>query len=514
MTHRGWPAFCLVTGLLAACVAPVGGVMAQPVPESEGRNFSHQWLEEHARELSTRPYTPEVMSDDNPLRSLDYDDYRRIVFDPDEAVWGNTDLPFHLQLFHPGFLHTTPVDIHLVTEGTARRLPFTTDVFRYHESLTDIDPTDAGGHAGFRVHHPINTPERHEEFLVFLGASYFRSVGGGQFYGLSARGLAVNTVGPGGEEFPRFSDFWIERPADDADTIILHALLDSPSVTGAYRFTASPGERTRIDVEATLYPRRDMERVGVAPLTSMFLFDATNPARFDDFRRAVHDSDGLKIIGGNGEHIWRPLANPGTLQVSSFGADTPGGFGLLQRNQAFEQFNDDEARYDRRPSLWIEPLGDWGDGHVELVEIPAVEEVHDNIVAYWQPAKELETGQAYQYGYRMYWGTGERRPPSQGRVRETSAGAASGSGDRLFVIDYSGGDQIADVRSDPQAVRVRATTSHGRITDISSTLVEATGDYRVYIKLDPESADLAELRVRLYVDDQPWGETWLYRWTR
>ncbi|MEX1198931.1 MAG: glucan biosynthesis protein G [Pseudohongiellaceae bacterium] len=514
MVHRGWLALCLSTGLMMAFVSLGHHAMAQPVPESDSRPFSHQWLKNHARELSTRPFTPQDMEQDNPLRSLDYDDYRRIVFDPDEAVWGTTDLPFHLQLFHPGFLHTTPVDIHLVSGGVAHRLPFTTDVFQYHDSLPDIDPADAGGYAGFRVHHPINTTERHEEFLVFLGASYFRGVGRDQFYGLSARGLSVNTVGPGDEEFPRFSAFWIERPDDGAGDIVIHALLDSLSVTGAYRFRVRPGERTRMDVEATLYPRQDIDRVGVAPLTSMFLFDATNRSRFDDFRDAVHDSDGLRMVQQNGEVVWRPLSNPESVQVSSFDRDMPAGFGLLQRHQDFGHFNDAEARYDRRTSLWIEPLDDWGEGHIELLEIPVSEEIHDNIVAYWQPADGLEEGAEYHYRYRMYWGEGAPSGPDEGRVLETAAGGVPGSRERVFVIDYSGGERIPDVISDPAAVRIRATTDAGRITDVSGTLVAATGNYRAYVKLEPGEADLAELRVTLHVGGRQWGETWLYRWTR
>jgi len=511
---RGWFAFCLLTGLMGVLVSGGQGVAAQPASDSGDRPFSRQWLREHARVLSARPYTPAPMDENNPLRELDYDDYRRIVFDADRAIWRRAELPFQLQLFHPGFLHTIPVDIHLVDGGTARRLPFSSEWFSYHESLPEIDPADAGGFAGFRVHHPINTRQRHEEFLVFLGASYFRAVGRGQFYGLSARGLAVNTTGPGGEEFPRFSDFWIERPRDDAGQIILHALLDSPSVTGAYHFTVRPGAFTRIEVEATLYPRRDMERVGVAPLTSMFLFDATNRGRFDDFRAAVHDSDGLYIVQRDGERVWRPLANPGTVQVSSFGSGMPVGFGLLQRHQDFEQFSDAEARYDRRTSLWIEPLDDWGEGHVELVEIPAAEEIHDNIVAYWQPAASLEAGEEYHYRYRMHWGAGAPSSPARGRVVETAAGTAAENGERAFVIDYSGGTTIPGVLDGPDAVRIQATTSAGRITDVSGTLVEATGNYRAYIKLDPRQADVAELRVTLQAGGRQWGETWLYRWTR
>ncbi|MDX1270115.1 MAG: glucan biosynthesis protein, partial [Oceanisphaera sp.] len=314
-----------------------------------------------------------------------------------------------------------------------------------------------------------------------------------------------------------FSDFWIERPAANDSDVIIHALLDSPSVTGAYRFTVTPGDQTIINVEASLYPRRDRPRVGIAPLTSMFMFNTTNRARFDDFRNAVHDSDGLQILQANGEQIWRPLANPAHWQVSSFetaDSATPVGFGLLQRRQGFEQFNDNEARYDKRPSLWVEPLGDWGQGHVELLEIPTDGEYHDNIVAYWQPADGFKTGETYRYQYRLHWGDGSPVAPDQGRVMNTASGTALGSSDRVFVIDYSSGQALPNPADNPGAVRINASTSAGQITDVSGTLVEGTGHYQAYVKFDPGEADLAELRVALEVDGQPWGETWLYRWTR
>lgn len=516
MLHRRcWPGLWLLTALLVTLVSSAS-VFAQPGLESDARSFSRGWLQEHARKLAGRDYEPKAMAEDNPLRSLSYDDYRRIVFDPDAAIWGDEARPFHLQLFHPGFLHTEPVGIYLVDDGMAQRLTFTTDVFDYHDRAIDIDEIEAGGYAGFRVHHPINTPDRYEEFLVFLGASYFRAVAKGQFYGISARGLAVNTVGEGDEEFPRFSDFWIERPGSEAEHIIIHALLDSPSVTGAYQFTVLPGEPTRMEVEASLYPRQNIEHVGIAPLTSMFKFNATNRAGFDDYRNAVHDSDGLQILQANGEQIWRPLLNPTQVEASAFGATTemPAGFGLLQRRQGFERFNDAEARYDKRPSLWIEPLDDWGSGRIELVEIPTSDEFHDNIVAYWQPSKPLEAGRQYHYHYRMHWGLGSPVAPHHGRVIDTAIGSEVGSEERLFVIDYSDGEQIPDLTSDPEAVRVRADTSAGEITYAGGTLLDATGHYRAHVQLDPGEASLAELRVTLEVDGEPWGETWLYRWTQ
>ncbi len=509
--HRlSFAASLLLVGLLLKLmVSPLQSV----AQSAAALSFDASQVEARAQALASSPYEPIELAANSPLRALDYDDYRRIVFNPEAAVWKDRHSPFQLQLFHPGFLHNNPVRLNLVENGQVDVLPFSSDVFNYHQDLPDIDPDDAGGYAGFRVHYPINTPSRHEEFLVFLGASYFRGVGRNQFYGLSARGLAVNTVGPEGEEFPRFTEFWIETPPHNATHIMIHALLDSESLTGAYHFKIQPGETTQMDVEMTLFPRRNIERVGIAPLTSMFMFDASNRPVFDDFRSAVHDSDGLKIQQANGETIWRPLANPRQLQVSSFGRAKPTGFGLLQRHQEFSQFQDAEARYDKRTSLWIEPKETWGEGEVVLVEIPSQEEINDNIVAFWQPTAGLLAGTPYRYAYLMTWGN-ELGATHRGRILETATGSVDASEERLFVIDFSSGDTIPNVMSSPDAVKINTFSSAGKITNVSGTLVDATGNYRVYLKLDPAEADLAELRVALEVDGAPWGETWLYRWSR
>ncbi len=261
-----------------------------------------------------------------------------------------------------GWLYNLPVEIWLVDDGTAKRLKADSNLFSLGPLIKDAEPNAPYGFSGFRVHGPINRPDYFDEYVVFQGASYFRAVGRGQLYGLSARGLAVNTARPGGEEFPIFRSFWVEKPKLGARSIVIHALLDSVSTTGAYRFQVEPGEATIIDVEATLYPRRPLTHVGIAPLTSMYLHGPGHHRIDDDFRPAVHDSDGLAIYNGNNECIWRPLTNPRTLQTSAFLDRNLKGFGLCQRARSFHSFEDLEARYEKRPTLWIEPKGTWGPG--------------------------------------------------------------------------------------------------------------------------------------------------------
>ncbi|MFW6346113.1 MAG: glucan biosynthesis protein, partial [Halomonas sp.] len=310
-----------------------------------------------AKALADRPHDPGTEALPEALRDLDYDTYRQIRFRPEAALWRDEGL-FSVQLFHTGFLFESPVQLHTVEDGAVTPLDFDAARFRYDDAAAALPAQDlsGAGHAGFRLHFPLNRAEYHDEFAVFLGASYFRLVGRGQGYGLSARGLAIDTALPRGEEFPAFREFWLVRPAPEATRMTVLALLDSPSLAGAYRFDIAPGRNIEVEVTARLFARRDVEQLGVAPLTSMFAHGDTTPRAVDDHRPAVHDSDGLLVHTGSGEWIWRPLSNPRSLRVSSLLDRDPAGFGLAQRTRDFDRYLDLEARYERRPSQWVEPL--------------------------------------------------------------------------------------------------------------------------------------------------------------
>jgi glucans biosynthesis protein len=471
--------------------------------------FSRAILVGRAEELAKQPYVElsQPAANNSPSK-LTYDQYRAIRFQKGASIWSGEDRNFTIDLFHPGFIYDVPVNVNIVTD-LARRVLFKNEIFDYGPEVTTIPSgDDAKGYSGFRVRAPLNRPDYLDEFLVFQGASYFRAVARGQSYGISARGLAVRTARPEGEEFPVFTDFWIERPPHQASSIVIHAMLQSRSVVGAYTFSVTPGDETVIDVDTTLFPRTELAAYGIAPLTSMFLFDASGRNRFDDFRSAVHDSDGLQIVTGRGERIWRPIANPRVLQVSGFLDHSPRGFGLLQRKRQFADYQDWEARYERRPSLWVEPRGDWGDGHVELVEIPSDREIHDNIVAYWQPATPLPQGKATEFSYRLRYTT-EPLDDALARVVATrSGGSLSSAQQRTFVIDFVGREPP------PDDLEITAMSpSGGEILDPRGSLVTETGAYRVSFELAPKRTE-EELRVLLTSKGQPWSETWLYRWSR
>ncbi len=488
---------------LAFCLA--GASWAQERPTEP---FNRDLLLARAAELAKQPHALPPRPEGR--ERLTYEQYRSIRFDPAAAIWRTENRNFAVDLLYPGFIYEVPVNINLVVGGIARRVLFDNQRFAYGAEVPPaIGSGEFSGYSGFRIRAPINAPDYLDEFLVFQGASYFRGVGKGHLYGVSARGLAVRTARPEGEEFPAFTDFWIERPPEQAEQVVVHALLQSPSVVGAYTFTARPGDESVVDVVMTLFPRVDLAAFGVAPLTSMFLFDGSNRTRFDDYRNAVHDSDGLQIVNGRGERLWRPLANPRTdVKVSGFQDDSPKGFGLVQRKRAFADYQDGESQYERRPSLWVEPAAEWGPGHVELVEIPSAREINDNIVAYWQPRTPLPAGGSGEFAYRLRF-TNEPLDDSLARVVATRAGSSlSTAGQRSFIIDYKAAGDV------PDNLVPEVWSSAGEVFAPHGQVVAQTGSYRVAFDLDPKREDLIELRVVVYSNGKPWGETWLYQWTR
>ncbi|HEY1034432.1 MAG TPA: glucan biosynthesis protein G, partial [Pseudoxanthomonas sp.] len=355
----------------------------------------------------------------------------------------------------------------------------------------------------------------YDELIAFLGASYFRALGKGHAYGLSARGLALGSGDAGAEEFPIFRAFWIEQPAPGADHLVVHALLDSPSVAGAFRFDMKPGAETVIDVQSRLYPRVDLARAGIAPLTSMFEFDAGDRVGTDDYRPAVHDSDGLAIFNGNGDQIWRPLSNPPRVQSSAFMDTHPRGFGLMQRKRGFGDYADIEARYHQRPSLWIEPRGRWGKGAVTLVEIPTGDEYHDNIVAFWRPDKPLRAGREHRFDYRMHWCDMHAWQSALAVVSDTRIGAAPDPARRLVVIDLEGG-RLASMPRDAK-LTPDVWAARGEVSGAVVYPNPETQGWRLSFEFRPntDSADGrdVELHARVLEGHAPLSETWLYRWS-
>jgi periplasmic glucans biosynthesis protein len=450
------------------------------------------------------------------LQELDYDRYRDIRYRPERALWRGTASPFEIAFFHPGFYYDQPVKISEVSAQGVREIAFDPGDFDYGANKIDLARLKQAkglGYAGFRVHYALNTPKYKDEVLVFLGASYFRALGKGQIYGLSARGLAIDTAAPSGEEFPRFTEFWIERPAPSAKELVVYALLDSRRAAGAYRFVVKPGVSTIVEVKARLYLRESVAKLGLAPLTSMFFFGENQRAAYDDYRPEVHDSDGLQVHAGNGEWIWRPLVNPKRLLVTSFATTDPAGFGLMQRDRDFARYEDTEVRHELRPSVWVEPKGKWGAGRVELVQIPAPDETNDNIVAYWVPDAAPAPKQPLDLEYRLLWQKdAETRPPlawvaqsrrGRGYLRKPDDSIG-------FVVDWEGGG-LEKMPADARVEAVVSADANARILERNGYRNDVTGGWRTTLRFKRlDDAKPVELRAVLKRGGEPISETWSY----
>jgi glucans biosynthesis protein len=478
-----------------------------------GAAFDFNDVAKRAAALAAKPYAKPAPKLPKELMKLGYDQYRDIRFRTDRFHWRGTKSPFELAFFHPGYNFDQPVRINEVLAEGVREIRFNPDDFHYGATKLDTAKLRDIGYAGFRVHYPINTPKYKDEVVVFLGASYFRALGREQRYGLSARGLAIDTALASGEEFPYFVEFWIERPAATAKELVIYALLDSKSATAAYRFVVRPGTETVMDVKAQLHLRENVAKLGIAPLTSMFHFGENQPPANPGYRPEVHDSDGLSVHTGTGEWVWRPLINPRRLLVTSFATTNPEGFGLMQRDRAFSSYEDLESRYEVRPSAWISPKGKWGPGRVELIQIPTPNETNDNIVAFWVPANPPAPRQPWDIEYRIHWQKEIETRPLTSWVTQTRRGPGYVPvPDKAiaFMIDFEG-PALKKLPADTQLVAALTADGNAKIIENIAFRNEVTGGWRVALRLRrADDKKPVELRGFLRNGTETVSETWSY----
>ena len=495
----------------AGLLLPHGAAAADTVEFGQPEPFSFERLVVQAKELSQRAFEPRSATAQW-LTDLSLEQYRGIHYRSDRAV-GLGGSPFSLQMFHLGTYHRLPVRVYVVEGGQAREILYDPGLFDFGGVEVADGLSKETGFAGFRVHYLFDAGGVPQELMTFLGASYFRAVARDTRFGISARGLALETGLGKPEEFPAFTRFWVIAPSDPRDPLQICALLDSPSVAGAYRFDVSPRDGTMVAVDSSLFFRADISQVGIAPLTSMYFFGANDRLGVDDYRSEVHDSDGLSIWRATGEALWRPLVNPETLRVSVFADENPRGFGLLQRARSYQVYGDLDARFDRRPNLWVEPKGAWGAGSVRLIEIPIQEETHDNIVAFWTPQEPVTAGHELRVAFSLVWSL---QPPLETGlmfVLSTHVGLGGEPGgdrpaeSRKVVIEFAppGGPAAADAL--PQAV---LECHNGECSAATVRANEVTGGYQVTFDVRLGGSPV-ELRCFLTRDDKPVSETWLYR---
>jgi len=493
-----------------AALKPLGAPMA----------FDFATLKGQARALSAKPYVSHEGELPASVAQLDWDQYQSMQFRADHSLWADDKLRFQAKFFHLGLFFKKPVHMFSLADGQAQELAYDPAMFDYGKSgLKAGDLPPDLGFAGFRLNFHTD-PVR--DVAAFLGASYFRAVGSEWQYGLSARGLAIDTGMERPEEFPDFTAFYLERPAPGSNTVIVMALLDSPSITGAYRFAITPADASNdlqvMEIDAALYPRKAIERLGIAPCTSMFQHGENDHRMANDWRPEIHDSDGLAMWRGNGEWVWRPITNPPTLQFNAFADENPRGFGLLQRDRNFDHYQDDGVFYERRPSLWVEPKESWGKGSIQLVEIPTIDETFDNVVAFWNPERKPQPGEEWLMGYRLFWGA---QPPAQSPLARcvatrTGLGGVVGQPRKYFswrfAVDFAG-EAMARLGSDAKVEPV-ITASRGKIEITSARPLDSVKGWRAMFDIRPEDESTEPITIRLFLrnGNTPITETWLYQW--
>lgn len=493
----------LVAGSAEAQAATTGFALAEPTP------FHPNYVADAARAAAHKPYKAVPNDLPDPLRHLNYEQYVGIHSKPSARIWANENLGFAIEPMHRGFIFSSPVEINLVNQGQARRVIYDTSQFDFGKlpipKISDI------GFSGFR----ILLPQREggfDEIAAFQGASFFRAKARGQHFGTMARALSIKTADPRGEEFPAIRTVWIEQPNLATNALVIHALIDSESITGAYRFTLHPAEATIIDTECTLFARSKVDNFGLATMSATVVTDAIDHRKADDVRLTIADIGGLQMATGHGEWLWRAVSNHETLQISTFVDENPRGFGFLQRDRVFNDYQDDEQHWELRPSLWIEPIGDWTAGGVELIEIPNDSEANDNIIAYWRPSQVLAAGSETAFAYRQFWCWNPPERSALAEVTDTRSGRDSTGKRRRFLVEFKGDTLGQALQGAP--INSVLTATPGNITFIKQYPSQKMKSCRILFELDPGNETSSELRLVLEAAGKPISETWLYRWTR
>jgi glucans biosynthesis protein len=488
--------------------------------------FSYRWLKEHAEALAGAAYAAPPRPDPRIVSSIDYDAHGELHYKSDYALFGDSDPgAFPVTFMHVGHYFPKTVRMYAVQQNgggdQAREILYDPSYFSIPAgNVASQLPVSPSPMAGFWLREPKTGTEdwrKAEPWVTFLGASYFRAKGELGQVGISARGIALTPGGGAPEEFPDFVAFWFMPAGPSAGPVTVYALLDGPSVTGAYRFNMERTKGVVMEIEKTLFFRNPVERIGLAPLTSMFWYSETAKPAGLDWRPEVHDSDGLAIWTGSGEHIWRPLNNPAHITISSFLDEHPRGFGLLQRDRNFDHYLDGVG-YEKRPSTWVEPLGDWGQGAVQLVEMPTDDEINDNIIAYWHPATPIEAGSRTELRYKLHWLADEPYPSALGRCVATRLGRGGQPGKlrpnglRKFAVEFLGGPLVQLAYGvKPELV---LWSSRGEFTYTYAEAVpdDVPGHWRALFDLTAHGSDPVEMRLYLKAGDRILTETWLYQY--
>ncbi len=495
-----------VSGAVAASLASIGSQPVASEPLGQPVPFSADTVVKMAVELASKPFKEPEAPLPSAFSGLTFEQYASIRRAHGNSIWSDEKLGFALEPLHRGFVYTTPIEINIVENGLAQKVIYDAAEFDFGQLQP---PTVLGdlGFSGLRI--LKGSDQGFEDVAIFQGANFYRARAHGQPFGVTARGLAIRTGDEPSEEFPLFREFWVEKPNPATNTLTIHALLDSASVTGAFRFTLRPLEATIIDTETTLIARVAVDKLGFGAMAAAYLFSPLDHQLTDDVRAAVYETTGLQILTGSGEWLWRPVSNREILQISAFSDLNPRGFGLLQRSRSFDAFYDDDTHWELKPSLWIEPIGDWGEGDLRLLEIPAAAETNENVIAQWRPKAGMAAATTQKIAYRQFWCWS---PPSRPPLASCVSSRRGKVGNRQrFAVEMAG-----DLFADPAKAAAASADIHaapGKIVSVRLFPYKDRRSVRVVFDLDPGSETYSELRLTLRVDNQAASETWLYRWT-
>ena len=485
-------------------------------PMHAAAGFTFDDVIQKSRVLAKAPYqAPQPVT--KFMREISYEAYQGIRFNPDRSLWRKNQSNFQVMFLVPGLFYTHPVTINIIDAEGTRPLSFSKNDFVFADPEVEKRVPADVGFAGFKLTFPLNQKNEQNQFMVFAGASYFRGVGKDNAFGISGRGLAIDTGLPSGEEFPAFTEFWLMRPSPDSKDMVVYGLLDSTSLTGAYQFTIFPGNPTKIKVQTQLFPRKNIQLLGVAPLTSMFFYGENTPRPTGEWRREVHDSDGLQIHDGiSDEWIWRPLLNPGTLEMDYFSTRKIQGFGLLQRDGKFSNYEDLGARYDKRPNAWVEAQGEWEQGNVVFVQLPTADETNDNIVAFWTPKAPVNPNTPLRLAYDVSFGKADIPKNPMGTVVNTFIGDGNriggGKAPNAYrvIVDFTGG-RLSKLSSNAPINGQVTALDDGEILEHFVEYHEQIKGWRLSILAKPSPQHQLHLRAFLHNEKTTLTETWTYR---
>ncbi|MFA7496935.1 MAG: glucan biosynthesis protein [Acidithiobacillus sp.] len=474
--------------------------------------FSFARLQQTARKLAQSPWHRRTVRVNKQLRQLGPRAYGHIL--DKHPLWHRRSLPFEVLFYPLGHTFDHPVHFYIIKHGRSFRLRYNPKIFATSGRGSQIQPPQKGGYAGFSLLYPLDTPPYHNEFISFLGASYFRAVGKGAVYGTSARGLGIDTALPSGEIFPYFQKFWLQRPQPNARHMVIYALLNSPLITGAYRFIVKPGTSTRVQVYAVLFPRKKIQQLEIAPLSSMYWHGRGRGVRAGDWHPQQHDSSDLIMANGDGEWLTRPLNNPLYTEVSRFQLHNPKGFGLFQQDRHFSNYEGIVTQYQKRPSVWIQPENHWGHGQVELVELPTNNRNLDNIVTFWVPAQPPKPGSKLSVRYELrFFRSAKSLPPGGHPVATYLGHLAHSDGTRQIVVDFAGGGLGNLPPNTP--VRAQFTLSSGaKLLNTAVYKNSINHQWQVVANVQPAKHHPSNVRLFLESHGQVLTDTWTYLLSR